>query len=86
MYAAKPCSRSLGQSSAWRRSLLGARFVSGVAYAKAYGPGRWRKCKGVATIRFDNGSVHFAEIHWYEAHGIGRKEIKIKRLLPAIPT
>lgn len=53
---------------------------------KAYGPGRWRKCKGVATIRFDNGSVHFAEVHWYEAHGIGRKEIKVKRLIPAVPT
>lgn len=48
---------------------------------KLYGPGRWRKRKGVATVRFTNGAVALAELHWYEAHGIGRKEMKIKRLL-----
>lgn len=47
---------------------------------KAYGKGRWRKRKGVARIRFADGSVHTAEIHFYEAHGVGRKEAKIKRL------
>jgi hypothetical protein len=46
---------------------------------KAYGKGRWRKRKGVARVRLADGSVHTAEIHWYEAHGIGRKEAKIKR-------
>ena len=46
---------------------------------KTYGKGRWRKRKGVARIRFADGSVHTAEIHFYEAHGIGRKEAKIKR-------
>jgi hypothetical protein len=50
---------------------------------KFYGRGRWRKMKGVATIRLPNGRVREAEIHWYEAHGIGRKEFKIKRLLPS---
>jgi hypothetical protein len=50
---------------------------------KFYGQGRWRKMKGVATIRLPNGRVREAEIHWYEAHGIGRKEFKIKRLLPS---
>jgi len=48
---------------------------------KFYGRGRWRKMKGVATIRLANGSIREAELHWYEAHGIGRKEFKIKRLL-----
>ncbi len=50
---------------------------------KFYGRGRWRKMKGVATIRLPNERVREAEIHWYEAHGIGRKEFKIKRLLPS---
>jgi hypothetical protein len=48
---------------------------------KLYGPGRWRKRKGVARVRLADGSVHLAEIHWYEASGIGRKEFKIKHLL-----
>jgi hypothetical protein len=46
-----------------------------------YGPGRWRKMKGIATVRLVNGGVHLAELHWYEAHGIGRRKMKIKRLL-----
>ncbi len=48
---------------------------------KVYGPGRWRKMKGVATIRLVEGKVRRAELHWYEAHGIGRKEVKRKRYL-----
>ena len=46
-----------------------------------YGPGRWRKLKGVATIRLRNGRVRRAELHWYEAHGIGKREFKIKRYI-----
>jgi len=46
---------------------------------KAYGKGHWRKKKGVARVRLVDGSIHSAEVHWYEAHGIGRKEAKIKR-------
>ena len=46
-----------------------------------YGQGRWRKLKGVATIRFPDGEIYRAEIHWYEAHGIGRKDFKMKRPL-----
>ncbi|MCW5883114.1 MAG: hypothetical protein KIS91_19425 [Anaerolineae bacterium] len=45
---------------------------------RRYGEGRWRKLKGVATVRLLDGSIHLAEIHWYEAHGIGRKEFKLK--------
>lgn len=48
---------------------------------KVYGRGRWRKRKGVARVRLDDRSVHLAEIHWYEAAGVGRKEFKIKHLL-----
>ncbi|MDQ8164711.1 MAG: hypothetical protein P3A28_03005 [Gemmatimonadota bacterium] len=48
---------------------------------KAYGPGRWRKMKGVAVIRFRSGDSHVVELHWYEAHGIGRRDFKIKRFL-----
>jgi hypothetical protein len=46
-----------------------------------YGPGRWRKRKGTATVKFEDGSLRLVELHWYEASGIGRKEYKIKRLL-----
>lgn len=48
---------------------------------KLYGPGRWRKLKGVARVRLPDGCVALAEVHWYEAHGVGRKELKIKCLL-----
>ena len=48
---------------------------------QAYGPGRWRKLKGSATVRLTSGRVRRAELHWYEAHGIGKKDIKIKRYL-----
>jgi hypothetical protein len=48
---------------------------------KLYRRGRWRKRKGIARVRLTDGSVHLAEIHWYEASGIGRKEFKIKHLL-----
>jgi hypothetical protein len=48
---------------------------------KAYGTGRWRKLKGVARVRLLDGTECWAEIHWYEAHGLGRKELKIKRYL-----
>jgi len=48
---------------------------------KIYGAGKWRKLKGIAMIRLFDGMICRAEVHWYEAHGIGKKEIKIKRIL-----
>jgi hypothetical protein len=48
---------------------------------KAYGRGRWRKMKGTATIRLPNGATRKVELHWYEAHGIGKRDMKIKRYL-----
>lgn len=48
---------------------------------KTFGQGRWRKLKGRATVKLEDGTIHFVELHWYEAHGIGRKKLKIKRYL-----
>ena len=48
---------------------------------KLYGRGRWRKLKGRASVRLANGHIRLAELHWYEAHGIGRKELKRKHYL-----
>ncbi len=48
---------------------------------KKYGKGRWKKVKGTTLIQLDNGQICFAELHWYEAHGKGRKEYKIKRII-----
>ncbi len=46
---------------------------------ESYGDGRWRKLKGVAVIRLRNGRVRTAELHWYECHGVGKRDFKIKR-------
>jgi len=48
---------------------------------KAYGSGRWRKLKGIATVQLPNGARRRVEIHWYEAHGVGRRDVKIKEYL-----
>jgi hypothetical protein len=48
---------------------------------KHYGAGRWRKLKGLAQVQLPDGVVCRAEVHWYVAHGIGKKELKIKRLI-----
>ena len=45
---------------------------------KLYGGTRWRKLKGVARVRLRNGRIRLAEVHWYEAHGIGKREFKLK--------
>lgn len=58
-------------SSVQRRRLL----------AKVYGAGNWRKLKGIATVRLPDGFIVRAEVHWFEAHGRGRYDIKVKRLL-----
>jgi uncharacterized protein YfaT (DUF1175 family) len=48
---------------------------------KQFGGKRWRKLKGIGFVRFPNGEVRQAELHWYEAHGIGKKKLKVKRIL-----
>jgi hypothetical protein len=48
---------------------------------RVYGGRRWRKRKGIARVHLQDGSTRLAELHWYEAHGLGRHEYKIKRFL-----
>jgi hypothetical protein len=48
---------------------------------KLYGGRRWRKLKGTATVKLADGTMCHAEVHWYEAHGVGTRELKIKRIL-----
>jgi hypothetical protein len=48
---------------------------------RLYGRGQWRKMKGIATVRFEDGRIAEAELHWFEAHGIGKRKLKIKRLI-----
>ena len=48
---------------------------------RTYGRGRWRKLKGVAIVRLPNGALRRVELHWYEAHGIGKRDVKIKHYL-----
>ena len=49
---------------------------------RTYGKGHWRKMKGIATARLEDGTICEGELHWFEAHGIGRKDFKIKRVIP----
>ncbi|HEY0319507.1 MAG TPA: hypothetical protein VGC66_00900 [Pyrinomonadaceae bacterium] len=60
---------------------IGGRIHDVARLRKIYGRGRWRKLKGVGRVRLADGSECDAELHWYETHGIGRKEIKVKQLL-----
>lgn len=48
---------------------------------RTYGKGRWPKMKGIASVQLADGTIHEAEIHWFEAHGIGRKDFKIKKVI-----
>ncbi len=50
-------------------------------WRKQYGPGRWRKLKGIALVRLADGRMRRAEVHWYEAHGKGRRKLKVKYFL-----
>ena len=59
----------------------GAKVRSRHRLNKRYGVGKWRKLKGRARIRLPGGNERTAEIHWYEAHGIGKKDLKVKRFL-----
>lgn len=48
---------------------------------KVYGKANWRKLKGICQVRLEDGAVLEAEVHWYEGHGVGKREMKIKRYL-----
>ena len=71
----------LGEISHVETFATGSGIREIVRLRRIYGRGRWRKRKGIARVRLTDGSVHMAEVHWYEASGIGRKEFKIKHLL-----
>lgn len=60
---------------------VGGRIRDIMRLRRRFGPGRWRKLKGRARVRLVSGMTRLAEVHWYEAHGIGRKKMKIKRFL-----
>lgn len=60
---------------------IGGRIRDIMRIQKQFGHGRWRKLKGIGKVRLENGRIRNAELHWYEAHGIGRKKMKIKRYL-----
>ena len=71
----------LGEISEIETFATGTRIREVARLRRAYGRGRWRKRKGIARVRLDDGSVHFAELHWYEATGIGKRELKIKAFI-----
>ena len=71
----------LGEISQIETFATGSALREVARLRRVYGRARWRKRKGVARIRLADGSIHLAELHWYEASGIGRKEFKIKNLL-----
>ncbi len=73
--------RIIGRITVLENIAVGGRIREVGRLRRLYGSGRWRKVKGVATIELTNGEVHTAEIHWYEAHGIGKKLMKVKSLL-----
>ncbi len=60
---------------------VGGRIRDIMRLRKQFGAGRWRKLKGSAKVRLPDGRIRMAELHWYEAHGIGKKKMKIKRFL-----
>jgi hypothetical protein len=64
-----------------QRIAAGASIREVARLRKQYGFGRWRKLKGVATVRLGNGRIRHVELHWYEAHALGKRKIKIKRYL-----
>jgi hypothetical protein len=71
----------LGEITECRTICVGRAIRELDRLVRVYGPGRWRKCSGLASVRLPDGSVCRAEVHWYEAQGVGRKEFKVKRLL-----
>jgi len=68
----------IGQIETIEVIAVGSSIRELVSLQKVYGAGRWRKLKGTAQVKLRNGKIRRVELHWYEAHGIGRKDIKIK--------
>jgi hypothetical protein len=73
--------RIIGRITIIENIAVGGRIREIARLRRLYGSGRWRKVKGVARVELTTGDVRMAELHWYEAHGIGKRLIKVKRLL-----
>lgn len=71
----------IGEIEAIETIAISGRIRDIMRLRRQYGSAKWRKLKGVAKVRLQSGTICNAEIHWYEAHGVGRKKLKIKRLL-----
>jgi hypothetical protein len=71
----------IGEIKEMETIAVGGRIRDIMRLRKQYGSTRWRKLKGLANVRLQSGNIRKTELHWYEAHGIGRKKIKIKRFL-----
>ena len=73
--------RILGPLTAVETIAIGAAIREIARLRRIYGRGRWRKRKGLARVQLSDGSVRRAELHWYEATGMGKREFKIKRYI-----
>jgi hypothetical protein len=71
----------VGPITGERTIATGRRIRHLAALIRLHGPGRWRKKSGCAWVRLQDGTMRLAELHWYEATGIGRRNMKIKRYL-----
>jgi len=69
----------IGELEEIERIAVGISIKERARLRKQFGARRWRKMKGIATVRLFDGRIKKAEVHWYEAHGIGRVKLKIKR-------
>ena len=77
----RPAIEIVGEIAGEETIAVGGKIREVERLCKIYGRGRWRKMKGIVVVRLPDGTTCSAEVHWYESHGIGRKEFKIKRLL-----
>lgn len=71
----------IGQISLAKTIAIGGSIRELPELRARFGRGRWRKRKGVASVRLSDATIRLAELHWYEAHGIGKVRMKIKRYL-----
>jgi hypothetical protein len=76
-----PVRRIIGRVTVIENIAVGAKIRDVRRLRRLYGRGRWRKVKALATVELADGQIRSAEIHYYEAHGIGRKDVKVKRFL-----
>ena len=75
------CFELVGDIEAVQIIAVGGKIREIMRLNRQFGPARWRKLKGVALVRLQNGRICRAEVHWYEAHGKGKKKMKIKQIL-----